>query len=185
MTLKTDLQRIIKDILFPDMYVTVRQLLLLKKVFGRGKLIVEIGSFYGETTKRLAKYNRVIAIDPMLGIYDNRDKCSKTIDYQKKVVISKLKKNISKVNALWLQERSEDLLKRWNTPIDCLFIDGEHTLKGVKRDSEWIKFVKKGGFFAFHDVDYMFPEIKQFVEDKIVPNYEFLAKRGSLWIFSK
>lgn len=40
-----------------------------------------------------------------------------------------------------------------NSKLDLLFIDGDHTYEGVKRDFEiYSKFVKKGGIVAFHDI---------------------------------
>lgn len=40
-----------------------------------------------------------------------------------------------------------------NSKLDLLFIDGDHTYQGVKRDFEtYSKFVKKGGVIAFHDI---------------------------------
>lgn len=42
--------------------------------------------------------------------------------------------------------------KKKPTPIDLLFIDGDHTFEGVKADIDnWIKFVPVGGVVAFHD----------------------------------
>ena len=54
------------------------------------------------------------------------------------------------------------LLDRWNTPdtvgkiekIDFLFIDGDHTEEGVRKDFEmYSPFVRKGGIVAFHDIN--------------------------------
>lgn len=40
-----------------------------------------------------------------------------------------------------------------NTPIDVLFIDGDHTYEGVKMDYEmYSPLVRKGGIIAFHDI---------------------------------
>lgn len=41
----------------------------------------------------------------------------------------------------------------WNGgPIDCLFIDGDHSYEAVKDDiASWVKFVKVGGVVVFHD----------------------------------
>lgn len=47
---------------------------------------------------------------------------------------------------------SKELGKEWPTPIDLLFIDGDHTYEGVKADiGAWTPHVKKGGIVAFHD----------------------------------
>lgn len=59
-----------------------------------------------------------------------------------------------------------------NRQLDYLFIDGDHTYKGVKQDFEmYSPFVRKGGIIAFHDivkhpdtscqVDLFWEEIKQ------------------------
>jgi len=40
-----------------------------------------------------------------------------------------------------------------NAPLDLLFIDGDHTYDGVKRDFEmYSPFVRPGGIIAFHDI---------------------------------
>ena len=157
---------------------------LLKKKFGKNKLVMEIGSYMGGTTKHLAKNNRVIAVDPFISGYDKRqdDICSKL---NGSPVFRKFKENTKGKQVVLMKEKSEDLIKRWKLELDCLFIDGEHTTEAVKRDSKWIKYVKKGGLFAYHDVAEQFPDIFKFIKKEIVPNYRFVAKRGSLWIFQK
>ena len=48
-------------------------------------------------------------------------------------------------------DRLKQILK--GRKIDFLFIDGDHTYRGVKKDYlEYSKFVKKGGIIAFHDI---------------------------------
>jgi len=38
-------------------------------------------------------------------------------------------------------------------PLDFLFIDGDHTYEGVKRDFEmYSPLVRNGGIIAFHDI---------------------------------
>lgn len=54
-------------------------------------------------------------------------------------------------NFYLVESRSEDLLQVWNHSIDLLFVDGDHTREGVIKDIGWIKFLKVGGYVAFHD----------------------------------
>ena len=54
--------------------------------------------------------------------------------------------------AFWIQKFSHEAVVGWNTPIDLLFIDGDHSESGVERDwDDWSPFVKKGGVAIFHD----------------------------------
>lgn len=41
-----------------------------------------------------------------------------------------------------------------DVPVDCLFIDGDHSYDGVKQDYEMYRgLVKPGGWVAFHDIN--------------------------------
>jgi hypothetical protein len=49
---------------------------------------------------------------------------------------------------------SKELAKTWGTPLDILFIDGDHTYGGCKGDIEgFYPHVRKGGYIAIHDYD--------------------------------
>lgn len=55
-------------------------------------------------------------------------------------------------NVVWLDKFSHDAVRGWNTPIDLLFIDGDHSESGVERDwNDWSPFVNIGGVAIFHD----------------------------------
>jgi len=83
---------------------------------------------------------------------------------------------------------SEEAFNIWDEKIkrevDGIFIDGEHSYEAVKQDAKWIKYIKRGGFIAFHDVNYV-DRIRNFVEEFIVPKYNLIGKQDSLWIFEK
>ena len=62
----------------------------------------------------------------------------------------------------FIHKASNEAVKDWNRQIDVLFIDGDHTYKGVKDDWEnFSPFVKKGGKVFFHDCDNTSPEVVQ------------------------
>ncbi len=51
-----------------------------------------------------------------------------------------------------LRGRSDVVVKSWDTPIDFLWIDGDHSYEGCYADlSNWFPFVKKGGWVGLHD----------------------------------
>jgi predicted O-methyltransferase YrrM len=54
-----------------------------------------------------------------------------------------------------LEKTKKELTKVLNREIDLLFIDGDHSYKGVKSDWDmYSPLVKKGGHVVFHDICY-------------------------------
>ena len=55
----------------------------------------------------------------------------------------------------FIRKESNEAVKDWTLPIKVLFIDGDHTVEGVKDDwDNFSPFVVKGGWVFFHDADY-------------------------------
>jgi hypothetical protein len=53
---------------------------------------------------------------------------------------------------VWIEKFSDDAASGWNSPIDLLYIDGDHQEGAVTRDWEnWSRFVKPDGVVVFHD----------------------------------
>ncbi len=73
------------------------------------------------------------------------------------------------------------------TPIDFLFIDGDHTYEGVKKDFEmYALLVKDGGVIAFHDIAEHPPEknceVRRFWEEiKKNDSEEFIENPNQKW----
>jgi predicted O-methyltransferase YrrM len=58
--------------------------------------------------------------------------------------------NRGRVN--WINEFSFEAVRYWSDQIDFLFIDGDHSEKGVQRDwNDWHQYVVPRGIVAFHD----------------------------------
>jgi predicted O-methyltransferase YrrM len=69
-------------------------------------------------------------------------------------------------------------------PIDFLFIDGDHSYEGVKRDFEMYgPLVRPGGIIAFHDITYI-AQVGQFWDElkaQGLATREFLGDRGQVF----
>lgn len=80
--------------------------------------------------------------------------------------------NYTNITLVPIRGDSGEIGNNWNTPIDVLFIDGDHSLNGVRRDiSAWVHHVKAGGAVAFHDVwkdensHYLHREVLQAIDE--------------------
>src|SRR3990167_1458358 len=81
--------------------------------------------------------------------------------------------SVEGVNFLYMT--SNEAVKSWETPIKVLFIDGDHTMKGVTDDwNNFSPFVVKGGWVFFHDADD--GEVLKFV--KTLKNPKWYKKPG-------
>lgn len=113
------------------------------------EVIVEIGVFAGGTLyawNRVAPNPIVMGIDNMPGgpypIYASH---GKPRDEHGATVIVGDSHNWKTAAALAKELHGK--------PIDCLFIDGDHTYEGVRQDYEMYRtMVKVGGLIAFHDI---------------------------------
>ena len=57
---------------------------------------------------------------------------------------------------LFIHGDSQMVAKLFNPKISLLFIDGDHSYEGVKKDTlSWESKVKKGGTILYHDTDYV------------------------------
>lgn len=109
-------------------------------------VIVEIGSFRGKSTSFIAegignKRCRFFAIDTWI-----KEKCT----------LEKFLENVKsyKDKIIPLKGFSYDVAKVWprDRRIDMLWIDGDHSYEGVKRDiDDWLPLVKKNAYVLFHD----------------------------------
>jgi MMP 1-O-methyltransferase len=115
--------------------------------------IVEIGSFKGKSTVFLAKGSlagkkiKIVAIDPHISNLEHTDKKSSYPIFK-----ANLKKAGVAQMVVPIVAKAEDAVKKWKKPISFLWIDGDHSYEGVKKDFDlWSPFVIEGGLIAFHD----------------------------------
>lgn len=67
----------------------------------------------------------------------------------------------------YTSEGSKKAAKNWDgREISMMFIDADHSYRGVKADvKNWGKFVKPGGYLYFHDYDQTSPDVVRFVNE--------------------
>ncbi|MCM8787820.1 MAG: class I SAM-dependent methyltransferase [Candidatus Omnitrophica bacterium] len=135
------------------LYRTVKNLRVLNPI------VVEIGSWLGKSSVVLAKAVKkkkgfLHCIDPFDASGDSFSKDSystKNFDLKEKFLSNIKKAKVEKYVKL-IPKKSQDAIKEWNSPIDFIFIDADHTYSNVKEDFIfWSKFLKVGGYIAFHD----------------------------------
>jgi len=128
-----------------------RELELLVQAFRRHrfKVVVEIGTDKGGTLyvwKEVADKNSLIISVDKAKFGD--EKFVEQLKYPNQNIILLNKDSHLKST----RKTIENLLR--HKPIDLLFIDGDHSYKGVKRDWElYSPLVKKGGLVIFHDIN--------------------------------
>ncbi len=124
---------------------------------GRG-VIFEIGAWKGKSTIFLARGSKegsnikVYTVDPFTGSSEHRELDPDTNTF------NEFKSNIQIMDVddivIPIIATSEDAVKKWNKPIELLFIDGGHEYGLVKLDFElWYPHVIKNGIILMHDTD--------------------------------
>ena len=143
----------------------------------RPKTVLEIGTANGGTLFLLAKFSApkalILSIDLRGEKKSNREILYQSFAMNKQKIIY-LERNSHKISTLL------ELKKRLkNKKVNLLFIDGDHSYEGVKKDFEmYAPLVKKNGIIAFHDIVKVSPDYAPDVEvnkfwNEIKENYEY------------
>ena len=145
------------------------------------KIILEIGTAGGGTlflfTRIADSEASIVSIDLPGGAFGGGYTNWKILLYQS---FTKRGQKIKLLRADSHNPKTFDLFKKTldNRMVDFLFIDGDHTYEGVKRDFiMYSRLVRKGGMIAFHDIAEHPPGTKCKVNefwDENKNNYEYL-----------
>lgn len=162
---------------------------VLKNV--RPGIVLEIGTANGGTlfcfTKLAPDTAEIISIDLPKGAFGGG------YPKWKESIYESFKKPDQKFSLLREDSHEQKTLEKLRgilggRMVDFLFIDGDHTYEGVKKDFElYSSLVRKGGVIAFHDVAVHPKNVGCFVNlfwDEIKKNYrheEFIEDREQGW----
>ncbi|MCB9267667.1 MAG: glycosyltransferase [Lewinellaceae bacterium] len=154
--------------------------------------IVEIGSYHGKSTilfgslaKELCPRAKVFAIDPHDGKLGAAGQGLQTFPPS----YEKFKANIENAGLAEFVEiiRDHSYNVKWEKPVSFLFIDGLHDYANVARDfGHFSKWVRLGGYVAFHDYADYFPGVVTFVDELLQTGaYRKIYKAYSLVVLQK
>ena len=145
--------------------------LLAACVTARGT-IVEIGSYKGRSTVMLAKVASHYGLGPIVAIDPHNSPI--LLDHQANPEASSYQDFLDSIHAAGVSNHVEshlaystDVASSWNRPIRLLWIDGDHSYEGAKKDLDgFFPHLVPLGVVAFHDALNAFPgPIRVFVED--------------------
>ena len=134
--------------------------------------IVEIGSFQGRSTVMLATVASHYGLGPVVAIDPHNSPI--LLDHQANPDASSYQAFLDSIDAAGVSNQVEshlaystDVANSWNRSIRLLWIDGDHTYEGAKKDLDgFFPHLVRLGVVAFHDALNAFPgPIRVFVED--------------------
>ena len=122
----------------------------------RGGVIVEVGTFHGKSTVALAlgaqagAKAKVYGVDPFVTFVGS---FGRTFTPAEKITLFQNLLLAGVAEHVWLlQTTSERAARGFDEPIALLWVDGDHSYDGVRRDfAAWAPHVAAGGILAFHD----------------------------------
>lgn len=80
-----------------------------------------------------------------------KDQHGKSLNHNHAEVIRWLKKWEMTDICTIHHESSKEFVPNWNSPIDMIVVDGNHTLEFLKNDVQLMKHLRPGGYALFHD----------------------------------
>jgi predicted O-methyltransferase YrrM len=134
--------------------------------------IVEIGSFKGRSTVMLAKVAAHYGSGPVVAIDPHNSPI--LLDLEANPEASTYQDFLNSINAAGVSGHvephlaySNDVASTWKRPILVLWIDGDHSYDGVKKDLEgFLPHMEPYGVVAMHDALHVSPgPIRMFVEE--------------------
>jgi predicted O-methyltransferase YrrM len=131
---------------------------LLRKYAKGSKTVVEIGVAEGasawEVAHVLDESAHLHLVDPYFRRLTGRI-------VPVRIIARRLVRSVARCEVTWHETFSTDLAPHWSAPINLLFIDGDHSYDGVRRDwDDWAVRVTVGGHVALHDAHCDAPWVK-------------------------
>lgn len=172
----------LKDWMRPEINMKV-DVFEVASVFKPNSLMVEIGSYSGESTELFCMSGRVktlYAVDPWQNGYDDKDEASyiRSMDDVEKMFDERTERFKDIVIKQKMTSKAASVLFTDRT-VDCVYIDGLHTCEGVMNDINlWLPKLKLDGIIAGHD--FYMDGVRKAVEAMIKP--PVYVCQGTSWV---
>jgi hypothetical protein len=161
---------------------------MVNKLVIQGGVYGEIGVFKGEFSKFLLGLNpsKLVLFDLFDGICESGDVdgngvCNTNMAHEYYNL-----NNIDNVLELIKGDSSTELLKFNDGYFDMLYIDGDHSYEGCKKDlNVALKKVKKGGWVMGHDYEMNMKKAKTYYSFGVKQAVDEICKENNLTIYSK
>jgi predicted O-methyltransferase YrrM len=171
---------------------------LARRLPGPQPVAVEIGSWQGRSSVVLARGLRekdqatLYCVDP----FDSSGDAQSSAEYAARAaaadnplretfVQNLLRAGVRDVVEV-LQGHSHQVAPGFERPIDLLFLDGDHSYEGVRRDFiDWAPKVQQGGFLCMHDVRHPVHQGPRRVVDELLatdPGWEVVRTVDSMLV---
>jgi hypothetical protein len=139
----------------PRLMHTPEEAALLAELAADHRRAVEIGVYEGSSALVLAEHlprdGVLHLIDPFVDSRGLRAGWRGTAWATRRVVDRAVHRR-GGPTLLWHVEPSQDAGRRWNEPVDLVFIDGDHSLETCRLDwDQFSRWVTPGGVVVFHD----------------------------------
>ena len=136
----------------------------------RGTVMVEVGSFAGESAEEFLKHEQIAhfhAVGPMMGGYDDSDPAS--FAHPMKGIEAEFDQRVQPFVERVTKHRMTSAAAIHRFPdrsLDFVYIDALHTYEGAKIDiNMWRHKIKPGGILGGHDYEPTFPGVIQAVDE--------------------
>lgn len=153
---------------------------LSKQVKTENAVFVEIGSYYGASSCFLAeglKAGKIYCIDTWQN--DAMSEGSRDTFCVFKENTRKYRDKIVEVRG-WSYD-VVDVIKSLNKPVDLLFIDGDHSYEGVKKDWDlYSPMLKRNSVVIFHDYGWA-EGVQKVVNEDVVPLVGKHSSLSNMW----
>lgn len=136
-------------------WMTEEELTFLAQTAKISKVIVEIGCYFGRSAMALADNTSgiVICIDPYQGLYDSPNHTIR-LDFNDTVYhdfLYNLSEHINSGKVIHYRSTVDEISPLLFPEADFVFIDGDHSYEGCKKDILFAKSIMRHGIIAGHD----------------------------------